>query len=294
MQRSRRLHDLTSEGQLQLHRAEVEIRRGRLDAAAKCAEACYRKCADGVRDQVPLYVRAHAAAWRGRLSEARKLAGEGLRMARDARDSIFEAQCLLTLGFTELSAGNYEAACGHESELKDMAARTVYGHPGAFRWHADAVESFVAFGQVDEARAVSVALWRDADRLNLPGCKALAARCDGLIHAQAGDFKLAEDSLLQSLSLMDGLEMPLERARSLLALGVVRRRARQKAAATSSARPGTSSPRRVPPSGHNVPRTSSPAPPARMPVRTSPPAKPRSRSSPREERRTGRSPGSSS
>ena len=36
---------------------------------------------------------------------------------------------------------------------------------------------------------------------------------------------------MQSLTLMEGLEMPLERARSLLSLGVVRRRARQKATA---------------------------------------------------------------
>jgi DNA-binding NarL/FixJ family response regulator len=67
--------------------------------------------------------------------------------------------------------------------------------------------------------------------LDLPGCRALAARCDGLIHAHGGDLKRAQDSLLQSLHLMNGLEMPLERARSLLAIGIARRRARQKASA---------------------------------------------------------------
>ncbi len=43
------------------------------------------------------------------------------------------------------------------------------GTPARSAGTADAVESFVAFGQVDEARAVSVALWRDADRLKLAG-----------------------------------------------------------------------------------------------------------------------------
>ncbi len=231
LQRCRQLHDHGSEGALLLHRAEIEVRSGRLDAAAESADTAYRITADGVRDQFPLYVRAHVAAWQGSLEDARALAGEGLVMAREAGDAIFEAQCLLVLGFVEVSAGRYEAACRYESDLRDQAFRSGCGHPGTFRWQGDAVEAFVAVDRVDDARQVTDEVWRQADRLELNGSRALAARCDGLIHAHDGDLKLAEDSLLQSLSLMDGLEMPLERARSLLALGVVRRRSRQKVTA---------------------------------------------------------------
>ena len=229
--RARRISDLDSEGAVALHRAEVEVRRGRLDAADGLAEDGYRILADGVRDQFPLYVRAHVAAWRGRLEIARGFAEEGLRMAREAGDAIFGAQNLLVLGFIEVSAGRYEVACQYESTLRDLMERMRWGHPGTYRWQGDAVESFLGVGRIEEASNVTVRLWDQADRLDLAGCQALAARCDGLIHAHGGDLKRAQDSLLQSLDLMDGLDMPLERGRSLLTLGIVRRRARQKSTA---------------------------------------------------------------
>ena len=151
------------------------------------AHTAYRITADGVRDQFPLYVRAHVAAWRGSLEEARALAGEGLAMAREAGDAIFEAQCLLTLGFAEVSAGNYEAACAWESSLDALVARTRWGNPGAFRWQGDAVEAFVAVGRLDDARQVTDEVWRQADHPGANGSRALAARCDGLIHAHDGE-----------------------------------------------------------------------------------------------------------
>ena len=229
--RARRLDDLDSEGAVALHRAEVEVRRGQLDAADALAEEGNRILSDGVQDQFPLYVRAHVAAWRGRLENAQRLAGEGLRMAQEANDAIFEVQNLLVLGFIEVSAGRYEPACRYESALRDLTDRMQWGHPGTYRWQGDAVEAFLGVGRVEEASEVTVRLWDQADHLDLPGCRALAARCDGLIHAHGGDLKRAQDSLLQSLDLMSGLEMPLERGRSLLALGIARRRTRQKATA---------------------------------------------------------------
>jgi DNA-binding CsgD family transcriptional regulator len=229
--RARALNDLDSEGSVALHRAEAEIRRGQLATADTLAEKGYRIISDGIRDQFPLYVRAHVAAWRGELATARGLAGEGLRMARETGDAIFETQNLLVLGFTEVSAGRYDAACRHESELRGLIDRMRWGHPGIYRWHGDAVEAFLGVGRVEEAGEVAAGLWHQADRLDLRGCQALAARCDGLIHAHRGDLKLAQDSVIESLDLMDRLDMPLERGRSLLALGIARRRARQKATA---------------------------------------------------------------
>jgi DNA-binding CsgD family transcriptional regulator len=229
--RARMLNDLVSEGAVALHRAEAEIRRGQLGTADTLAEKGYRILSDGVRDQVPLYVRAHVAAWRGELATAHGLASEGLRMARESGDAIFEAQNLLVLGFTEVSARRYDEACGYESAVRDLMNRMQWGHPGIYRWQGDAVEAFLGVGRVGDASDVAGNLWDQADRLDLPGCQALAARCDGLIHAHRGDLKRAQDSLTESLRLMDGLDMPLERGRSLLALGIARRRARQKATA---------------------------------------------------------------
>jgi DNA-binding CsgD family transcriptional regulator len=229
--RARGFSDLMSEAGFALHRAEAEIRRGRLDIANTLAEDGYRTTSDGVHDQFPLYVRAHVAAWQGHLDTGRRFAHEGRRMARATGDAIFEVQNLLVLGFIEVSARDHEAAYRYESDLRDLLAQTQWGHPGTYHWEGDAVEAFLGVGRLDDANEVTVHLWSQADRLNLPGCRALAARCEGLIHAHGGDLKRALDSLAQSVQLMDELEMPLERARSLLALGVARRRARQKASA---------------------------------------------------------------
>jgi DNA-binding CsgD family transcriptional regulator len=117
-------------------------------------------------------------------------------MARETGDAIFEAQNLLVLGFTEVSAGRYEAACGHESALRDLLSGMRWGHPGTYRWQGDAVEAFLGVGQVEDTSDVTAGLWDQADRLDLPGCRALAARCDGLIHAHhGGDLTAGERSV---------------------------------------------------------------------------------------------------
>ncbi|HEX6056514.1 MAG TPA: LuxR C-terminal-related transcriptional regulator, partial [Intrasporangium sp.] len=234
MRTARERGDLSSEGGLVMHRAEVALRLGDLETARACADRCYRVLADGVRDQMPLYIRAHVQAWRGELDEARRLATTGLAMANDAADLIFQAQCLLVLGFTEVSAGRFDDAAGHEARLRDLMARMKLGHPGALRWQGDAVEAFLATGAVDDAAEVTARLWEEADRMGLAGSRAVAARCEGLLHSHRGDLKLAEDSMLESLALMTGLDMPLERARTLLALGATRRRGRLKASARAS------------------------------------------------------------
>ena len=226
--------DLSSEGGLVMHRAEVAIRLGDLETAQACADRCYRVGADGVRDQMRLYIRAHVEAWRGELDEARRLATTGLAMADEAADSIFAAQCLLVLGFTEVSAGRFDHAACHEVRLRDLMARMKWGHPGALRWQGDGVEAFLATGATADAAEVTARLWDEADRMGLAGSRAVAARCEGLLHSHRGDLKLAEDSMLESLVLMTGLDMPLERARTLLVLGATRRRGRQKSSARAS------------------------------------------------------------
>jgi DNA-binding CsgD family transcriptional regulator len=226
--------DLASFGALSVHRAEVALRAGEIEQARVHADRSYRVAAGGVRDQMPLYIRAHVEAWRGQLDEALQLAKTGLAMADEAADALLGAQCLLVLGFTEVSAGRFDEAVRHEARLRDLTERMKWGHPGALRWQGDAVDAYLATGAVDDAADLTARLWGQADRMGLAGSRAVAARCEGLLHSHRGDLKLAEDSLLESLALMTGLDMPLERARTLLALGATRRRGRQKATARAS------------------------------------------------------------
>ena len=116
-----------------------------------------------------LYIRAHGEAWRGELDEARRLATTGLAMANEAADSIFPAQCLLVLGFTEVSAGRFDDAARHEARLRTSSARMKLGHPARCGWQGDAVEAFLATGAVDDAAEVTARLWDEADRMGLAG-----------------------------------------------------------------------------------------------------------------------------
>jgi DNA-binding CsgD family transcriptional regulator len=220
--------DLESEASLAMHLTEVAIRDGRLTEAATWAERSWH----GLRDHSALYPRAHVAAWTGRLDTARQQATATLRMAEAAGDAIFQMLSLVALGFTEVSARRYGEASRYELRLRDLMARLQWRHPGLMpHWQGDAVEAFLGAGHVQDALEVTSQLWSQADRLDLRGCQGLAAHCDGLIQAHRGELRLAEDHLARALTLMDGLDMPLDRARTLLALGVVRRRRRQKAAA---------------------------------------------------------------
>jgi DNA-binding CsgD family transcriptional regulator len=57
---------------------------------------------------------------------------------------------------------------------------------------------------------------------------AVAARCRGLLLAAGGDLEGALDEAERSVALFEGLPMPFERARTLLLVGQLRRRRREK------------------------------------------------------------------
>src|SRR5207245_1836132 len=59
----------------------------------------------------------------------------------------------------------------------------------------------------------------------------LARRCRGLLSAATGDLESALETLEDAVALAAELPLPLERGRTLLALGQARRRAKQKRAA---------------------------------------------------------------
>src|SRR5262249_57598233 len=60
---------------------------------------------------------------------------------------------------------------------------------------------------------------------------AAAARCRGLLAAAEGRLPAAFEAFEAALAALEGLPYPLERGRTLLCLGVVRRQAQQKRAA---------------------------------------------------------------
>ena len=96
---------------------------------------------------------------------------------------------------------------------------------------ADAIETLVTLGELARARAYLEAYEANAGRLGSPWAIAAASRCRGLFEAADGHVDRAIDAFETSLSELVRHPYPLERGRTLLCLGAVRRQAQQKKAA---------------------------------------------------------------
>jgi DNA-binding CsgD family transcriptional regulator len=100
-----------------------------------------------------------------------------------------------------------------------------------FWWRADHAEALLMLGRLDDAAALVHAWEADAARLGREAVLAQATRCRGLVAAARGNVEDALTELTRAVAQHEAVGDPFGRARALLALGVVRRRARQKRAA---------------------------------------------------------------
>jgi DNA-binding NarL/FixJ family response regulator len=86
----------------------------------------------------------------------------------------------------------------------------------------------VAAGELDEATQVLARLDDEAATSRGRSSLAVAARCRAMVLAARGDLEDAMTAAERSLQLFEGLPMPFERSRTLLLVGQLRRRRREK------------------------------------------------------------------
>jgi DNA-binding CsgD family transcriptional regulator len=98
----------------------------------------------------------------------------------------------------------------------------------------DAVEALLAAGRPQAARPLVEALEANGRRLGRPWSLATGARARGLLEAASGDLARAQTALEGALRDHKGLPQPFELARTLLAMGIIRRRAKRKREARQS------------------------------------------------------------
>jgi DNA-binding CsgD family transcriptional regulator len=172
--------------------------------------------------------RALVAAHLGRVDEARALAEEGLAGAEEAGDGIGGGMARWALGLLELSLGNAAEAERVLEQLWRANRAAGIVEPGENRFLGDLVEALVELRRLDEARERTAELERRGRELRRPAVQAVAARCRGLLAAAGGDLAGALGELQQGLALHAEATLPSDRARTLLALGTVERRARSR------------------------------------------------------------------
>ena len=213
------------------HLSWAEWAAGRLEAALAVADR-----AQELGGQLHMWhenawvgrVRALVEADLGRVEEARASAQRGIALGADF--SLFTLLSRSVLGRIELASGNMESAGVHLRDLPDSLLALGLNDPALPLW-ADALETLVSLGEIDRARAHIDRHEQRSQAIGSPWSAAVSARSRGLLAAAEGDFTAAFAALDRSLRNLNGLQLPLERARTLLTLGVVRRQAQQRRAA---------------------------------------------------------------
>jgi DNA-binding CsgD family transcriptional regulator len=174
-----------------------------------------------------LNVRATVDVSLGDVERARSEAEEALAISRAVSDVVFPVWDLAALGHLELSLGNLQAAGRY---LRPLPARLIslgWNDPTDQLW-PDTIETLIGLGDLEEARSCLEHFAERAQRLRGPWALATAARCRGLLAAAEGDLPEAFASFERALAEHERAETPFERGRTLLALGSVRRRAKQR------------------------------------------------------------------
>jgi DNA-binding CsgD family transcriptional regulator len=219
------------------HTVIVECWRGDLAEAQLMAEDTLERALQlgtDVPRAIALSTGATVAAYVGRADEARRAATEALEIFERGSCLAVTVWPMVTLGFLEVSLGNYDAAIRTLGPLVAAAPAMGYGEPTAAPFAADAAEALIGVGRLDEAAALVEQLEHNGRRLDRAWALALGARCRSLLLAAQGDLDAAAEAAERALAEHERLPMPFERARTMLALGQIQRRRRQKRAAAGA------------------------------------------------------------
>jgi DNA-binding CsgD family transcriptional regulator len=216
--------------------AWVEFWGGRWELAAGHAAAAYdisiQYGLEVPQDHLPI---ALVALHRGRLALAREHSERALELAQE-QFALHPPQHLAILGLAALWGGDPAAAELWLGKAEAQAAALEWGEPSIRWWSADHVELLLELGRAEDAVRILDAWAADATRLGRDWVLAHATRCRGLVAAAGGRAAVADSLLGEAVARHEEVGDPYGRARSLLALGAVRRRERQKRAAEEALR----------------------------------------------------------
>ena len=216
--------------------AELECRAGDYDAARAYAEdgaALAEQLDSPLHLSRQLYCRALVAAHVGDAATARASADESLAIAAAIHNELAAVRPKIVLAFLATTERNYAEALAHLEGLTEVALEGPYW--ATYPFWGDLFEALVAVGELDRAHALLADI--DTHRLvsQRPGTAPVLARCRGLVLAASGQVDDGIASLEEALRLQSARPVPFERARTLLALGELQRRSRQRRTAARNA-----------------------------------------------------------
>ncbi|HXG76295.1 MAG TPA: AAA family ATPase [Gaiellaceae bacterium] len=231
LERARELGDESSEPYVLVLLGQVECLLGELETAlSQAAEGREAAVQSGQQTLVAycMALESLVEAQRGRVDAARAAGRRALDLVPETGGRPAELLAGWALGHLELSLGAPEAALLRLEPGIAFARAMGIAEPAALRFVVDAIEALAELGR----REVAAELlgWYEGNAVRLERASALAccARCRGLLAAQAGALDEAFAAYEEALAWHARVDIPLDRARTLLALGVAQRRANRR------------------------------------------------------------------
>jgi len=172
-----------------------------------------------------LYARGLVDAYLGRVDEARS-AGE--RVLEPTTEPYARAVGYWILGFLASSLDDPVAAAGHFDQAASAVSALNQREPARFRFDGDHVEAVIRIGELERAEQLIAGLEERSRITPRPWIQAVTARSRALLLSARGDLDAALTAMQEALGHHDRLQMPFERARTLLELGRLLRRRKER------------------------------------------------------------------
>ena len=197
------------------------------DYAARAHDIAIQYGLEVPQDHLPIAV---IAVHRGQLELAREHSQRALDLAMEL-SGLQPPQHRAVIGLVALGSGDRSAALEWLGKADRRAAEMGWREPSVRWWTGDHVELLLEVGRSEDAVRLLDVWEADAARVAREWVLAHVTRCRGLVAAARGDVEHALALLAQAVAEHEAVGDPFGRARALLALGTVRRRAREKRAA---------------------------------------------------------------
>jgi DNA-binding CsgD family transcriptional regulator len=210
----------------ELSLAELQLGSWELAAehAARARDIAFQYGIEIPQHHLPI---AWIAVHRGQLELARETSMRALDLA-EHHFGLHPPYHLSVIGLAALWSGDATTGAEWLGRAHSRALELGWLEPAQRPWTADYVEALLELGRVDEAVPV-LDMWEaDAKRLGRQRILVHVMRSRGQIAAARGDLVEAMRLLESAVGRHEEVGDPYGRSRALLALGVTRRRARQK------------------------------------------------------------------
>jgi DNA-binding CsgD family transcriptional regulator len=215
---------------LLLYMVHARVWKGELGEAERLAETAQDAAAlldDPTALAVSLGAIALVHAHRG-ASSTRAEAVEALAVFEGLEWRAGAIWPLWALGLLELSDSQPAAVHRVLGPLAEQVRGMWGADPSFLVFLPDEIEALVALGELDRAEESLGQFERSAHELERDWAIALAHRCRGLLEAARGRPESAAAEFARALMVHDRVDMPLERARTLLLAGQTYRRFKQR------------------------------------------------------------------